>query len=98
MWGILSVYIIHDLAKTFAVLGVWVTTLRGFDRSVAKIFLSALYWTLWKTSNRACFEHVMPRDPCNAYFHMCYSIHPYLGGTSGGARGTSRGPGPPMIV
>jgi hypothetical protein len=42
---------------------------------VVKIFLAAIFWSIWKTQNRACFENILPHDPSEILFQICHWIN-----------------------
>jgi hypothetical protein len=36
--------------------------------------MAATFWALWKTRNKACFDNVLPADPCE----LIYVIYQYI--------------------
>jgi hypothetical protein len=36
----------------------------GPEKYTVKICLAALFWSIWKARNIACFENILPNDPC----------------------------------
>jgi hypothetical protein len=42
-----------------------------------------IFWSVWKTRNRACFYHVMPNDPTDIQFHIFYWIDYWASYTHG---------------
>jgi hypothetical protein len=55
-----------------AELGARIQTFQGTEKTMAKIYLGVMFWALWKTRNKTWVEHVMPGDPKNVIFHICY--------------------------
>lgn len=35
------------------------------------MIISLLTWALWKTRNKACFEHILPVDPIETVYVAC---------------------------
>ena len=40
-------------------LGGWVNKFAGFGKVAVMVFLAATFGVLWKTRNRACFDHIL---------------------------------------
>jgi hypothetical protein len=36
--------------------------------------MAAVLWSIWKTRNRACFDGIMPADPCDIVFQIYHYI------------------------
>jgi hypothetical protein len=36
--------------------------------------MAAAFWALWKTRNKACFDNVLPTDPCELIYVICQYI------------------------
>jgi hypothetical protein len=30
------------------------------EKTIVKSFLAAIFWSIWKTCNRACFDNILP--------------------------------------
>jgi hypothetical protein len=56
-------------------LGRWVNKFAGSEKYTVKICLAALFWSIWKTRIRACFENILPNDPCKILYQICHWIH-----------------------
>lgn len=41
----------------------WIIGVPGKIRNVVEVGLAAIFWAIWKTRNKACFENVFPYDP-----------------------------------
>jgi hypothetical protein len=54
-------------------LGVWLDNFIGHERVRAKVSLAAMFWAIWKTRNRACFENVLPFDASDIV-HLIYHL------------------------
>ena len=73
LWGILQCASNSPQQPTsMEELGVWINSFQGFEKVAMKVFLAAMFWVLWKTRNKACFEYIMPTDPCDIIYHICY--------------------------
>jgi hypothetical protein len=33
-----------------------------------------MFWSIWKTRNRACFDNVLPFDPCDIIYIICHLL------------------------
>jgi hypothetical protein len=55
-------------------MGRWVNNFAGLEKTTVKLCLPALFWSIWKTTNRACFENVLPTDPCEIIYQICHWI------------------------
>jgi hypothetical protein len=53
-------------------LGMWVNRFTGTEKNSVKIFLVAIFWSIWETWNRACFDNILPHDPCEIQFQICH--------------------------
>lgn len=73
VWGVLQVaFDTGDAPRSMDQVGEWMGRFRGVDLAAAKIFLSDVVWTLWKTRNRAYFDHIIPADPVGVIFQVCH--------------------------
>lgn len=73
VWGVLQVaFDTGDAPRSMDQVGEWMGRFRGVDLAAAKIFLSAVVWTLWKTRNRVYFDHIIPADPVGVIFQVCH--------------------------
>lgn len=41
----------------------WIMRIPGKIRNVMAVGIAAIFWAVWKTRNKACFENVFPYDP-----------------------------------
>lgn len=41
----------------------WIMSLRGKIGNVVVVGLAAIFWVVWETRNKACFENIFPYDP-----------------------------------
>lgn len=55
-------------------LGGWLGNFHGQDRVAIKIFLAAMFWSIWKTKNRACFDDILANDPCDIIYMTCQLV------------------------
>jgi hypothetical protein len=46
----------------------------GPEKYTVKICLAALFWSIWKARNRACFENILPNDLCEILYQICHWI------------------------
>lgn len=73
VWGVFQVgFDAGQAPMSLHNLGDWIRQFQCLDLTIVKIFLAAIFWTLWKTRNRACFDHVLPFDPVGVIYHICH--------------------------
>jgi hypothetical protein len=48
--------------------------MQASHRLFAKHIIVATFWALWKTRNKACFENILPADPCELIYLICQYI------------------------
>jgi hypothetical protein len=53
---------------------IWLNKIQGSRRLLAKNILATAFWALWKTRNKACFDNIMPSDPCDMIYMICRYI------------------------
>jgi hypothetical protein len=44
------------------------------EKIAVKVCLAPVFWSLWKTSNKVCFEHIMHIDPCDIIYRIFHWI------------------------
>ena len=53
----------------------WFSIFAGKDRTTIMLGVVAIFWAIWKTRNRSCFQRVRPKDPTNVVLYMCNFLH-----------------------
>lgn len=48
----------------------WFAASSGRDRKIFLIGTAALFWTIWKTRNKSCFQSIRPGDPTNVVYYL----------------------------
>lgn len=51
--------------------GSWLSNFNKHMKYLVMVGVAAVIWALWRTRNRACFEHVLPYDPIETVFLAC---------------------------
>jgi hypothetical protein len=57
-----------------AELGRWLGNFNDQESIRVKISLAVVFWSIWKTQNRACFYNVLPSDPCDIIYMICHLL------------------------
>jgi hypothetical protein len=65
---LVCIYNTHAQPKKRLNWGVWLDNFSGYEKARAKVSLAAMFWDIWKTRNRACFENVLPSDPSDIIY------------------------------
>ena len=77
IWTIASVALgINQVPKDFPDLyAKWFSAYDGKDRIAMMLGAVAIFWAVWKTRNRSCFQRIRPKDPTNVVIYMCNFLH-----------------------
>jgi hypothetical protein len=50
---------------------IWLNKMQASRRLFAKHIMAAAFRALWKTRNKACFDNILPADPCELIYLIC---------------------------
>ena len=53
----------------------WFSGFVGKDRTAIILGAVAIFWAVWKTRNKSCFQRIRPKDPTNVVLYMCNLLH-----------------------
>lgn len=54
--------------------GAWLNNYGKQMKIMLVVGIDAVFWAIWKTRNRACFENKLPCDPIDVVFLTCHWI------------------------
>jgi hypothetical protein len=57
-----------------AELGRWLGNFSGPEGVRDRVSLAAMFWSIWKTQNGACFDNVLYSDPCDIIYMICHLL------------------------
>jgi hypothetical protein len=43
-------------------------------KNLVLVGVAAVLWILWKARNRACFDRILPTDPTELIFTICFTL------------------------
>lgn len=72
LWGVLWVIPKHH-CPFFDLCRNWIPAYTGKDRTVVSIG-AALLRLLWKARKKSCFQSILPKDPTDVIFTICYLL------------------------
>jgi hypothetical protein len=64
----------RKVAPKMCEVNIWLDKVQASRRLFAKHIMAASFWALWKTRNKACFDNVLPADPCELIYVTCQYI------------------------
>jgi hypothetical protein len=68
-----------DIPVKFNDLSDWLFTFPSKARNLVVVGISAVVWSIWKTRNAACFDHVYPSAPVVLVYQISGLINKWGG-------------------